>query len=145
MLERRQARGRQHKMEQLGSCSTCLKCNRRAFTAKGLQHLRLLPCDGKELRQRQKRAERALGQQSRRLTGDLQKLAAGTLDVSDLGVRPVDEGVLQHNMAQVGPISFCLLCGCYAGNISRGILDACLGKPISNTEMDKSRGTNRSG
>jgi len=138
MLERRQARGKQHRLEQIGSCSTCQRCNRRAFTAKGLQHLQLLPCDGKVLRLRQKRADRDLRQQGRRLRDDLQKLAAGEVDVSTLGTVP-EAGQLQHQMAQIGPISFCLACSCYAENVSRGLLDACLGKPVSNSEMDKSR------
>ena len=42
-------------------------------------------------------------------------------------------------MAQIGPISFCLSCGCYAESVSRGLLDECLGKPVTNTEMGKSR------
>ena len=100
--------------------------------------MRLLPCDGKELRQRQKRADRDLRLQGRQLSANLDKLARGEVDVSTLGSVPEARG-LQHNVAQMGPISFCVVCGCYAENVSRGLLDACLGKPASNSAMDKAR------
>ena len=33
LLARREARGRQHKFEVIGSCHSCRRCNRRAFTS----------------------------------------------------------------------------------------------------------------
>ena len=96
MLERRQARGKQHRIENMGSCNVCHKCNRRAFTAKGLQQLRLMQCDGNEQRQQQKQADRAQRLQSKKLKVDLELLAAGTIEPEALGEVPAAGAAITH-------------------------------------------------
>ena len=45
----------------------------------------------------------------------------------------------QRRMAQAGPVHFCLLCGCYATHVGRGLRDKCLGLPTGSSSKDVAR------
>ena len=106
----------------------CKVCHLRAFTAKGKAKLLLkecLPVDVRmQLRPRAVEAapaEAAVGQ-----------WASSQIQLPGRGGR-------QHRMAQAGPVHFCLLCGCYAMHVGRGLRDNCLGLPTGSSSKDVAR------
>ena len=44
-----------------------------------------------------------------------------------------------HRLMVVGPITFCITCGCYASNIAQGLKLACQGKPLGKSNRDVQR------
>ena len=45
----------------------------------------------------------------------------------------------EHKLAELGPLTYCQVCGCYGDSVNRGLLKPCDGKPSTNSNVDKCR------
>ena len=146
LLARRLQRGRQHSFVQTGRYIGCTRCNRRAYTESGKRKLELQECSTVIQGHWRKQQNRAAAKTKQKAAQRIASIAEGREVHSSesgsssgtVGVAKLTEGG-QHRLAQLGQVTFCITCGCYAQNVSRKLLDSCMGKPVTNSEADRSR------
>ena len=129
LRHRREQGGRQHSFEVIGSMSVCRKCNRRAHTAASRRALEMQACDPAAHRLNQRAREKARRQEKRQGA----EVKEEVLDA----IAPV--GPHGHRLAQLGKLTFCTSCSCYTEHVGRGLLEECKGRPLSNSNADRSR------